>query len=154
MRILLAIDESKFSEAATKTVIAQAKPKESEVHILHVIEVRSPQLPEMMAYYPGAEHGRDAQRELAEALVAKTAKLLRAKGLQVTTGVELGIPKSTIIDVAEKWHADLIVIGSHGRTGLQRFMLGSVSDAVARHARCSVEIVRIRPAPRRIPGKN
>ncbi len=143
MKILLAIDESKFSEAATKTVIEQTKPRDSEVHILHVIEVHSPQLPEMMASYPGAEHGRDSQRVLAEALLAKTAKLLRSKGLQVTTSFELGNPKSKIIDVASKWDADLIVVGSHGRNGLERFLLGSVSDTVARHAKCSVEIVRI-----------
>ena len=65
MKILLAIDESKFSEAATKVVILQAGPKGSEVRVLHVIEVYSPQLPEMRAYYPGAEHGRDAQLMLA-----------------------------------------------------------------------------------------
>jgi nucleotide-binding universal stress UspA family protein len=48
-----------------------------------------------------------------------------------------------ILDTAAKWHADLIVIGSHGRKGLDRFLLGSVSEAVARHAPCSVQIVRV-----------
>ena len=61
----------------------------------------------------------------------------------MTTAVEWGDPKSKIIDAAEQWHADLIVLGSHGRTGLERFLMGSVSDAVARHAPCSVEVVRI-----------
>jgi len=145
VRILLAIDDSKFSEAATETVIAQARPQETEVHVVHVIDILSAQLPEMTAYYPGIEHARDAQRKPAEALVAKTAELLRSKGLQVTTAVELGDPKSKIIDAAAEWHADLIVLGSHGRTGLDRFLLGSVSDAVMRHAQCSVEIVRIHP---------
>jgi len=56
--------------------------------------------------------------------------------------LESGIPKVVIIDDAKKWGADLIVVGSHGRTGLDRFLLGSVSEAVARHAACSVEIVR------------
>jgi nucleotide-binding universal stress UspA family protein len=148
MRIFLAIDGSKFSEAATRNVIARARPGDDEVRVVFVIEVFSPQLPEAMIYYPGVEHGRDAQRLPAEALVAKTAELLRSKGVQVTTAVELGIPKSKIIDDAQEWNADLIVIGSHGRTGLDRFLMGSVADAVARHAHCSVEVVRVPQTPR------
>ncbi|MGB8493231.1 MAG: universal stress protein [Candidatus Acidiferrum sp.] len=147
MRILLAVDGSKFSEAATQTVIVQARPECTEVRVLHVIDILTNQLPEMMAYYPGIEHARDARRKLAETLVAKTAELLRAKNLNVTTVVELGSPKSKIIDTAAEWHADLIVLGSHGRTGLDRFLLGSLPDSVLRHAYCSVELVRIpRPA--------
>ena len=65
----------------------------------------------------------------------------------MTTAVELGSPKSKIIDTAAEWHADLIVLGSHGRTGLDRFLLGSLPDSVLRHAHCSVELVRLpRPA--------
>jgi nucleotide-binding universal stress UspA family protein len=145
MRILLAIDDSKFSDAAMHAVIAQAKPQETEVHIVHVIDIMTNELPEMRGYYPGIEHERDGRRLPAEALLAKTAELLRAKALQVTTAVELGSPKSKIIDGAAEWHADLVVLGSHGRTGLERFLMGSVSDAVLRHAHCSVEIVRIPP---------
>jgi nucleotide-binding universal stress UspA family protein len=51
---------------------------------------------------------------------------------------------SDILDEVEKWGADLIVLGSHGYRGWRRFLLGSVSHAVATHARCSVEIVRRR----------
>jgi nucleotide-binding universal stress UspA family protein len=86
------------------------------------------------------------QKQHAEALVAKTAEFLRARGLKVTAALETGDPKSKILDVAEEWHAGLIVLGSHGWKGLNRFLMGSVSDAVARHASCSVEIVRISPA--------
>jgi nucleotide-binding universal stress UspA family protein len=56
MRLLLAIDGSMFSEAATQAVIARANPHEIEVRVLHVIDIPSPQFPEMMAYYPGIEH--------------------------------------------------------------------------------------------------
>jgi nucleotide-binding universal stress UspA family protein len=143
MRVLLAIDGSKFSEAATQTVIATAKPQETEVHIIHVIDVLSNQVPEMTVYYPGIEHERDAQRKPAETLVAKTAELLRSKAFTVTTAVELGNVKSKILDAAEAFRADLIILGSHGRTGVERFLMGSLAEAVARHAHCSVEIVRI-----------
>lgn len=94
MRLLLAIDGSMFSEAATQAVIARANPHETEVRVLHVIDIPSPQFPEMMAYYPGIEHAQDAQRGPAEALVSKAAELLRSKGFRVTTAIELGDPKS------------------------------------------------------------
>jgi nucleotide-binding universal stress UspA family protein len=143
MRLLLAIDGSTFSEAATQAVITRANPHETEVHVLHVIDIPSPQFPEMMTYYPGIEHARDAQRGPAVALVSKAAELIRSKGFRVSTAVELGDPKSRILDVAEEWHADLIVLGSRGRTKLDHFLMGNVSDGIARHATCSVEIVRI-----------
>jgi nucleotide-binding universal stress UspA family protein len=53
-----------------------------------------------------------------------------------------GDPKSQILDVAKEWKADMIVVGSHGRTGLNRFLMGSVSQGVVNHAHCSVEVVR------------
>ena len=68
------------------------------------------------------------------------------EGLKVIAALEVGDAKSRILDVAEEWHADLIVLGSHGRKGVNRFLMGSVSEAVARHACCSVEIVRVCPA--------
>jgi nucleotide-binding universal stress UspA family protein len=147
MKILLAVDGSKYSEAATQAVIAQAKPGYAEVRVLHVVDVLRNQLPETRAYYPEIEHDRDAQRKPAEALVGKTAELLLSKGLETTTVVELGNPKSVIIETAQTWGADLIVVGSHGRKGLIHFLMGSVSETVARHAGCSVEIVRIPSKP-------
>jgi K+-sensing histidine kinase KdpD len=84
-----------------------------------------------------------ARREHAKALVANAAERLRDSGLNATPILKEGDPKSRIIDLATEWHADLIVLGSHGRKSLNRFLMGSVSEAVARHAPCSVEIVRI-----------
>ena len=150
MKILLAIDSSKFSEAATQTVVAQARPQKDEVRILHVVGT-FPHVMQMNQYYPGKEHARDAEREFAEKMVAKTAELLRSRGLQVSTGVEWGDAKSKIIDAATKWRADLIVLGSHGEGALTRFLMGDVADAVARHAQCSVEIVRIHSNEQRRP---
>jgi universal stress protein A len=60
----------------------------------------------------------------------------------VETAVEVGDIREKIIDRASDWGADLIVVGSHGRSGIQRFLLGSVAEFVARNAHCSVEIVR------------
>jgi len=145
MRILLALDDSRFSQAAIETVIEQARPRDTDVRILHVVE--SPPLlvaREMGGYEPALETALESQKQNAEALVMKAAELLRARGLKVAATLEVGDPKSKILDVAEEWRADLIVVGSHGRRGFERFLMRSVSDAVARHAKCSVQIVRIR----------
>jgi len=68
--------------------------------------------------------------------------------MSVTTAILQGDTKSMIIDASEEWHADVIVLGSHGRKALDRFLMGNVSEAITRHAHCSVEIVRI-PSGRR-----
>ena len=68
---------------------------------------------------------------------------IREAGFQVDTAVYEGAARAEILDASAQWHADLIVVGSHGRKGLDRFLLGSVSEFVARHAPCSVEIVRM-----------
>lgn len=144
MKILLAIDDSKFSEAATEAVIRQATPQVTEVRVLHVIEP-IPIYPDGQAwgYGPEAPQVLKEQRKEAEELVARASQTLRKKNFKVMTAIEEGNPKVVIIDSAAEWHADLIVVGSHGRKGLDRFFMGSVSEAVARHARCSVQIVRV-----------
>src|SRR4029079_2845142 len=62
--------------------------------------------------------------------------------LRITDNIIAGHPVQEILDRADRWGADLIVVGSHGYRGLRRLLLGSVSQAVASHAKCSVEIVR------------
>ena len=144
MKILLAIDDSKFSQAAIKAVMTQARPKETEVRVLHVIEPLS-LYPDGQAwgYGPGASQVLDEQRKEAEGLVARAGQILREKNFKVMTAIDEGNPKVVIIDSAADWRADLIVLGSRGRKGLDRFFMGSVSEAVARHAGCSVQIVRV-----------
>src|SRR5947199_4425587 len=147
MRILLAIDDSKFSEAAVEAVIEQARPHGIEVRILHVVE--PPPLlvgRELGGYEPALQDALEFQKQHAEALVAKTAELLRVRGLKATAALEVGDPRSKILDAAEEWHANLIVLGSHGRKGINSFLMGWVSEAVARQYSCSVENVRICPA--------
>jgi len=120
MKILLAIDDSNFSVAAANSVVAHFPPKHTEVTVLHVVE-----LPQ------------------ARELVDRVAKKLSSAGFKVTTAVTTGDARNTILESAAASHVDLIVLGSHGRTGLKRFFFGSVSEAVVRHAHCSVLIVRM-----------
>jgi len=140
MKVVLAIDDSKYSEEATRTLIAQAKPKETEVRVLHVVE---PYTKEGELYIDNWKGIIQRRHEEGEALLAQAAQALRTAGIQVATALEEGDEKSVIIDFAAKWPADLIVMGSHGRKGFDRFLLGSVSEAVVRHAHFSVEIVRV-----------
>ena len=81
----------------------------------------------------------------AELSVEHAAETLRAGGFRVKTRVVEAEVRTAILDVAAEWQADLIVLGSHGRKGLSRFMLGSVAESVARHSPCSVLIVRTPP---------
>jgi nucleotide-binding universal stress UspA family protein len=137
MRLLLAIDDSKFSEAATRTVAAQYQPKQTEVHVLNVVDLAIP-IPTSYAVAFREESLRQGQE-----VVKRTEQALGKAGFKVQTAVEEGDPKSKILEHAENWKADLIVMGSHGRRGAAHFLMGSVSEAVMRHAPCSVQIVRI-----------
>ena len=138
MRLLLAIDDSKFSEAATQAVIAQYQPQGTQVKILNVVDLAIP-IPTS-----NAAGFREESLKHGEETVRRAEQVLKRAGYTVQTAVEEGDPKSKIIDQASQWNAELIVVGSHGRKGIDRFLMGSVAESVSRHAPCSVEIVRIR----------
>ena len=145
MKLLLAIDDSKYSQAAVRMLVEQNNPRKTAVRVLHVVEpLEAPYYPELSTPpYPTnlseINRGRmKAGRDLVEGVLKK----LRAAGFQAESSVRAGHVRTVAVEAAKKWHADLIVVGSHGRTGLKRILLGSVSDYIARHAHCSVEIVR------------
>lgn len=126
MKVLLAIDDSKFSELATQAIIRQVRTDNTEVCVLHVVPLSS--------LIQAVREGRE--------LVAHVEEQLKKAGFKATSTVEQGDPRAIVIDYSTSWRADLIVVGSHGRTGLDRFLLGSVAESISRHSRCSVLIVR------------
>jgi nucleotide-binding universal stress UspA family protein len=142
MKILLAVDDSKFSEAALKTVTSQYRPQGTQVRVLHVLQPIALSAPPQMS--PGYAPELQDQGKEAEKLLQRAAQTLLGAGFQVDTEIAKGDVREGILDVAQNWHADMIVLGSHGRGGVGRFLLGSVAESVARHAPCSVEIVRTR----------
>jgi len=153
MKILLAIDDSVYSREATRALVAQFRTQESEVRVLSVVEpvsvyISADAFPHFTPQVQEIEEDRKSQ---ASELVKQVASDLRAAGFKVDETVDFGDAKTKIIENATQWAADLIVVGSHGWKGINRFLLGSVSEAVARHAHCSVEIVRM---PRSIGGLN
>lgn len=113
------------------------KTNVTEVKLLRVLDPFPVALTEKMGSkdypdFPGAPlKFRDQTREL----LAKT-------GFKTTYFVEEDDAREVILDCAERWPTDLIVVGSHGRKGLNRFLMGSVSEVVARYAQCSVQMVR------------
>jgi len=152
VKILLAVDGSESSDAAVTALVRRSLPAGTEVHVISVAE--PPHFPETFVggggsveLYGAVER---AAREGAQAAVTGAMDTLRASTqgvrLNVTTEAASGSPKRVILDRAESIDADLIVVGSHGRGMFDRLVLGSVSQAVALHARCSVEIVRVRKA--------
>ena len=148
MRILLAVDGSPGSEAAVEEVCRRPWPPESEVRVVTVLSPIDYILMQEAAHSPVnfddilEQQGMEAAKRLSE-IADDLAQ--RAPGLHVTPRLLEGLPKEAIVDEAEQWSADLIVIGSNGYGSIKRFVLGSVSLAVALYAPCSVEIVRQLP---------
>ncbi len=145
MKILLAVDGSEFSQAAVQAIISQMRPEGAEVLVLRVLEPRMFFTPPQMApgYMPEQEECIKEDLRHAHDFVNQTSRVLRSAGFTVNSRVVEAEARNGILDIAAEWRADLIVLGSHGRKGLRRFLLGSVAEFVARHADCSVEIVRV-----------
>jgi nucleotide-binding universal stress UspA family protein len=145
VKILVAVDGSQFSEAAAQALISQTRMQDAEVLVLEVVEPLIFSAPPQMApgYAPEMAARQEEQLKAAKGTVNATADTLRRAGFKkVDTRTVEAETRTGILSVAEDWKADLIVLGSHGRRGLQRFFLGSVAEGVARHAKSSVLIVR------------
>ena len=147
MRILVAIDGSEHSDAVIDEIAHRHSPADSEVRIISVVNPPMPLSAESLATSAGY-HGelekveQEGARHATTRAAAKLRRSLKGGSVKVTTKVLSGSPKGVILEEAEAFGADLIVVGSHGYGMLERFLLGSVSQAVALHAKCSVEIVR------------
>jgi nucleotide-binding universal stress UspA family protein len=147
MNVLVAVDDSQFTPDVLKAVASQFRPQDVQVRVIHVLQpISTTPPPQMDAHYaPELE----ARKECGRKLLEDCGNELRKAGFSVTVHLEIGDVRERIIDSAEEWPADLILVGSHGRDTLMRFLLGSVAESVARHAKCSVEIVRGAVARRR-----
>jgi nucleotide-binding universal stress UspA family protein len=139
MRILMGVDESEFAEDILRALVTQFRTENTEILVLHVLEPVGPAPPQMD---PGYAPELEGEKKPAQLLVERIANELQSAGFKVDSEVEVGDIRQRIIDYAVEWRADLIVIGSHGQRGVLRFLLGSVAEFVASHAKCSVEIIR------------
>jgi nucleotide-binding universal stress UspA family protein len=151
MNLLLAIDESYYSELALREVASRPWPESTTIKVLSVayfLGAPVAGVPTGSFAEPNATAAMfEARTQLLEStnqLVQRAAEQLARDGVRVETLVREGDPGTEIIQEAESWAADLIVVGSHGHQGLKRLLLGSVAHYVTNHAPCSVEIVRAR----------
>ncbi len=146
MKILLAVDGSACSNAAVASVAARPWPSGSSIKLVSAVELPFMPTPETWSlpdsYYAQLE---EAAQEQAQKAVEAAAARLTDSPLEIITEVHSGRARDVILREAEQWQADLIVVGSHGYSGWQRFWLGSVSHSIAANAHCSVEIVRCAP---------
>jgi nucleotide-binding universal stress UspA family protein len=149
MKILLATDGSDCSKAAVNSVAERPWPEGSEVKIISAMEIPYVTTTEVWvlpdSYYTELERVAKEHAAAAVKYAVERFKSGKASRLEITTEIISGSAREVILDEAERWGADLIVLGSHGYSGWQRFLLGSVSHAVTTHAHCSVEIVRQKP---------
>lgn len=148
LKVLLATDGSAGSEEAARSIATRPWPASTEIRVLSAVELILPAtrvfLEPPLVNSPFIETARAEAMKRSQDAIAQTIQILCGVGLNATESISvlLDSPKAIILDDAAKWGADLIVLGSHGRQGVDRFLLGSVSESVAMHAACSVELIR------------
>jgi len=141
-KILLPTDGSKFAEKAAEHAIWIASKSGAEIIVLNVIETSSlvglptedliVRIKEMLK-----EEGRRSLERISE-MVTEEEKELKIEDIKVTLKTEEGSPAEAILKTVEKEDVDLVVMGTSGKHGLDRFLLGSVTEKVVRSAKCPV----------------
>lgn len=146
MKILLATDGSESAEAALDCLMGFPFPSDSEVTVLTVVDrdvFEKQQVSDLSDEKKEAlrETEKIVQNEAQDLLVRESARL-REAGWSESSEVRIGHPAEEIVGAAEQLDVDCVVVGSHGLSGIKRFLLGSVSDHVLQSAHCSVLIVK------------
>ena len=145
MKILIGVDDSACSMAALEFVKRMTWPPGTEVIVVSAVRQAVAMYTEV--YVPAAEQidrVMEEQRKSHEELVSRAELQLRDRGFSTSARVLLGDPREAILDMAKRESADLIVVGSHGRSGLTKLVMGSVASHVVTHAPCDVLVVRQR----------
>lgn len=145
VRIIVGTDGSPASEEALRAVAARQWPPRSEVK---VVMVDDPLAPEFLGKLipplgEALEEDRQEERAWVEKISKQSLEIFHGTGIKVTYAVKEGDPKQELCKAAEEWNADCVFVGSAGFSNrFERFVLGSISAAVAARAHCSVEVVR------------
>lgn len=141
-RILVAVDGSDVSDRALDEALKLAKEQQAQVRIVHVVDTMPPMTGEGVVYFDAyRQSALEAGRQVLDTAIARARQAgVEAEPMLVETRAQH--PSRSIVEEARRWPADLIVIGTHGRTGLSHLLLGSVAEGVVRHALIPVLIVR------------
>lgn len=141
--IVVATDFSEHARKALLSALDIAGNAGSNVHLVHVVD----KIQQCVAQYcieeeTMAQIERQSIAASREQLEEETKGLAASRGVSISYDVRAGVPYEEILREQEEKNADLIVIASHGRTGLMSHLTGSVADKVVKHARCPVLLVR------------
>lgn len=143
MRILLGFDDSPHALAALRWVTRQTWPAKTAVTV--VSAVRTPVSAYAEVYAPAVPYPTELIEEATrhhQELCMRAEDELRRAGFPVDTKVMPGDPREVLVDLARSTNADLVVLGSHGRTGIPKLVLGSVASHVVSHAPCDVLVIK------------
>jgi glycine betaine transporter len=139
---LVPVDFSAYSEQALAYAIALATKLQARVTVLHVIHLLPIGVSDMPSSLPYPElYLQELEAEARQRLEAQRQQLQEA-GLEVEVLMKHGVPFQTLVDIARDQHVDLIVMGTHGRTGVHHLLMGSVAEKVVRLASCPVLVTR------------
>ena len=143
-RILIAVDDSSYSDQAVNYGVLLAKNLGSKITLVHVDDIpisspysADPLLNESPAMIPELMH----IQEEASKLLFKKIKEQHGDVVEMSTVTKIGRAQDEILSVADDCKADMIILGTHGRTGFDHFISGSVSESVARKAKCPILII-------------
>lgn len=148
-RVLFATDFSATSDCAKAYATAIAGPLNAELHVLHVLDDPLPMPgPKGSWILPTAEEMIARNIDAANASLTEQLKNCEIRHGQIVRQVLIGSPTQTILDYANQHDIDVIVIGTHGRTGLAHVLIGSVAEKVVRLAKCPVLTVHLKDRER------
>ena len=140
MKILVATDGSEVSQLAVHSVASRPWPLRTEVKIVTVLDP----LRQLIEKAEPLVQVNSNAFEAAEKTLKEAKGLLSGAGLKIFGEVVNGNPREEILKSARKWNANLLVLGSSGRSGLKSLLFGSGAETIARQAPCSVEVIRRR----------
>jgi nucleotide-binding universal stress UspA family protein len=144
MKILIGVDDSPHSHAAVEFVRKMTWPRESRVVVLSVVRPVIGVYAE--AYVPAASYVEEMRDDLVrfhQETVASAERDLQTTGLKTEARILHGDPRTALVEAARAEKADLVVVGSHGHTGITKLVMGSVASYVVAHAPCSVMVVKL-----------
>jgi len=144
IRIVVGVDGSLGSMRAVQVAANRAWPEGSEVRLITVYDIVTPTM--TGTFIPPVVHWAAEENlatvENAQKMIKFIEQQFRSAGLVVSSMIKPGAPRRVLVDESQAWDADCIFVGARGLSRIDRFLLGSVSAAVAARAHCSVEIVR------------
>lgn len=140
VQVVVAFDFTPSAEQAlARAVDVAARAPQHVLHIIAVLDTRGTLPFEGGKSYENAEH---VQQAISERVAAAFEGQATASEVQFFVHARIGKPVDEILRLCEEVGADLVFIGSHGKTGVERFLLGSTSERVVREAKCPVMVVR------------